>query len=103
MRNDRSRRISHWTAAALVAGVAATTGYLAHAIPAAGGGSSTSGSTGSTSGSTGSTSGSTGSTSGSTGTTPNSGKSTVTPSGPAVQKPVVTSGGSGAAGGGRDS
>ncbi|HVB45538.1 MAG TPA: hypothetical protein VNF47_22920 [Streptosporangiaceae bacterium] len=89
MRNDRSRRISHWTAAALVAGVAATTGYLAHAIPAAGGGSSTSGSTGSTSGST--------------GTTPNSGKSTVTPSGPAVQKPVVTSGGSGAAGGGRDS
>lgn len=34
----RSRRTSSWTAAALIAGVAATTGYLAHAIPSTGAG-----------------------------------------------------------------
>jgi hypothetical protein len=31
------RRVSNWTAAALIAGVAATTGYLAHAISGASG------------------------------------------------------------------
>ncbi len=31
-----ARRASTWTAAALIAGVAATTGYLAHAIPTSG-------------------------------------------------------------------
>lgn len=73
-----SRRASTWTAAALIAGVAAATGYLAHAIPgtgASGGG-------------------------GTTNTHP-AGKSTTTaPSAPVVAPPVTTSGGSGAAGGG---
>jgi hypothetical protein len=32
-----TRRVSNWTAAALIAGVAATTGYLAHAIPSTSG------------------------------------------------------------------
>jgi hypothetical protein len=69
-----SRRAMGWTAAALIATVAATTGYLAHAIPVSTGSST------------------------STGTT-HSGKSTsVAPSGPAVSGPVVTSGGSGVAG-----
>lgn len=86
-----SRRASSWTAAALIAGVAATTGYLAHSIPASG------------------TSGS--------GTTTTKAKhhrhaarnrgyqpsgyqqGGYQPSAPAVQAPVVTSGGSGAAGG----
>ena len=79
-----SRRASTWTAAALIAGVAATTGYLAHAIPATGG----------TSGTT------TGN-----GTTRPAGKTTVVkPGTPAVTAPVATSGGSGAggAGGGGD-
>ena len=76
----RSRRASTWTAAALIAGVAATTGYLAHAIPGTGG--STTG----------------------TGTAKPAGKSTVVkPGTPAVTTPVATSGGSGGAGaGGRD-
>jgi hypothetical protein len=82
-----SRRASNWTAAALIAGVAATTGYLAHEIPASG-----SGGTGGTGG---------------TGTSgaaakPAAKPGTVSPSTPAVSKPVVTSGGSGAAGGGGD-
>ncbi len=76
----RSRRASTWTAAALIAGVAATTGYLAHSIPASGSGSATSGGTKKPA------------------TTP----ATVSPSTPAVNPPVVTSGGSGAAGGGGD-
>jgi hypothetical protein len=75
-----SRRASSWTAAALIAGVAATTGYLAHSIPATG-------------------------TSSGTGQAAHKHKShgrTVVraPSAPVVQAPVVTSGGSGAAGGG---
>jgi hypothetical protein len=77
-----SRRASTWTAAALIAGVAATTGYLAHAIPAAG----TSSGTGK----------------GSAPKAPKAHSKTVVraPSAPAVRAPVVTSGGSGAAGGG---
>lgn len=77
----RSRRASSWTAAALIAGVAATTGYLAHSIPATG----TSGGTGN-------------------GTTHKAPGKTVVraPSAPVVQAPVVTSGGSGAGGGGGD-
>jgi hypothetical protein len=72
-----SRRASTWTAAALIAGVAATTGYLAHAIPG------------------------TGTSSGGATTTHPPGKSTTTaPSTPVVAPPVTTSGGSGAAGGG---
>jgi len=43
----RVRRVSNWTAAALIAGVAATTGYFAHAsqaaVPAAGSPSGTAG------------------------------------------------------------
>ena len=74
-----SRRASTWTAAALIAGVAATTGYLAHSIPASGAGS------GGTSGGT---------------AKPATSPATVSPSTPAVKPPVVTSGGSGAAGGG---
>jgi hypothetical protein len=71
---DSARRTSTWTAAALIAGVAATTGYLAHSIPV------TSASTpGGTAG---------------TGTS----HGTVSPSAPNVHGPVVTSGGSGAAG-----
>jgi hypothetical protein len=67
-----SRRAMTWTAAALIATVAATTGYLAHAIPV---------------------------TAGSSTSTAHPGKSTtVAPNGPAVSGPVVTSGGSGAAG-----
>lgn len=78
----RSRRASTWTAAALIAGVAATTGYLAHAIPGTGG--STTG-TGTGTG---------------TGTAKPAGKSTVVkPGTPAVTTPVATSGGSGGAGG----
>jgi hypothetical protein len=72
-----SRRASTWTAAALIATVAATTGYLAHAVPVTGAsGTSTSAGTG------------------------QSGKSTtVTHGGPNVSGPVVTSGGSGVAAG----
>ncbi|HUZ51955.1 MAG TPA: hypothetical protein VMU94_05445 [Streptosporangiaceae bacterium] len=80
----RSRRASTWTAAALIAGVAATTGYLAHAIPVTGG---------------------TGGTTTGKGTARPAGKATVVkPSTPAVTAPVATSGGSGAggAGGGGD-
>ena len=79
-----SRRASSWTAAALIAAVAATTGYLAHSIP----GTTTSTTTGSTA---------TGS-----GTAGQAGKSTAARHGaPAVSGPVVTSGGSGAAAAGR--
>jgi hypothetical protein len=43
----RARRVSNWTAAALIAGVAATTGYFAHASqPAAPAAGSTSGTAG---------------------------------------------------------
>jgi ferric-dicitrate binding protein FerR (iron transport regulator) len=71
-----SRRVSNWTAAALIAGVAATTGYLAHAIPAGGSGTQTN-------------------------TTNQAGKSAVvTPAAPATPQPVATSGGSGATSGG---
>jgi len=80
----RSRRASTWTAAALIAGVAATTGYLAHAIPGPGG---------------------TGSTTTGNGATRPAGKTTIVrPATPAVTAPVATSGGSGAggAGGGGD-
>jgi hypothetical protein len=73
-----SRRASGWTAAALIATVAATTGYLAHSIP----GATTSASTTST------------------GIVTHAGKSTAVRSGaPAVNGPVVTSGGSGVASG----
>ena len=82
-----SRRASTWTAAALIAAVAATTGYLAHSIPASTTGGSTT----------------------SRGTNAPAGKSTAVKHGtPAVSGPVVTSGGSGVAagaaagGGGRD-
>jgi hypothetical protein len=69
-----SRRAMTWTAAALIATVAATTGYLAHAIPVSAGSGSSTG-------------------------TAHPGKSpTVAPSSPAVSGPVVTSGGSGVAG-----
>jgi len=72
-----ARRASSWTAAALIAGVAVATGYLAHAVPATG--------------------------SGSVGTEhhkPGVPGSAV-PAAPAPGGPVVTSGGSGAAGAGR--
>jgi len=70
-----SRRASTWTAAALIAAVAATTGYLAHSIPAA-------------------------TTSGNTTGYGQSGKSAAINHGaPAVSGPVVTSGGSGVAAG----
>jgi hypothetical protein len=70
-----SRRASSWTAAALIAAVAATTGYLAHSIPAA-------------------------TTSGNTTGYGQSGKSTAVNHGaPTVSGPVVTSGGSGVAAG----
>ncbi|MHB1595155.1 MAG: hypothetical protein ACYCO9_09310 [Streptosporangiaceae bacterium] len=74
-----SRRVSNWTAAALIAGVAATTGYLAHAIPAGGSGTQT-------------------------GTTTNQAAKSgvVTPAAPATTQPVATSGGSGASGRGDD-
>ncbi|HEX5191076.1 MAG TPA: hypothetical protein VFW16_16160 [Streptosporangiaceae bacterium] len=79
-----NRRTSTWTAAALIAAVAATTGYLAHSIPAS---TSTSGTT------------TTGTTGGHTSTT-HSGQSGGVQSGaPSVGSPVVTSGGSGAAAG----
>jgi hypothetical protein len=70
-----ARRASNVTAAALIAAVAVTTGYLAHeSAPAA--------------------------TSGGTGTSTHAGKSTaVAPGAPAVSGPVVTSGGSGATAG----
>jgi hypothetical protein len=77
-----SRRASSWTAAALIAGVAATTGYLAHSIP---------------------TTGATTKTSGAVKHKQQASKARVqAPSAPApaYQAPVVTSGGSGAAGGG---
>lgn len=73
-----TRRVSNWTAAALVAGVAATTGYLAHAIPATGAKSGTSKPKAHTS------------------------APAVVPVQPAVQAPVVTSGGSAGRGGGGD-
>jgi len=80
-----SRRASSWTAAALIAGVAATTGYLAHAIPATG----TSSGTGK------------GSAHKAQQAHKAPGRTVVrAPSAPVVQAPVVTSGGSGAAGGG---
>jgi hypothetical protein len=70
-----TKRASNLTAAALIAAVAVTTGYLAHqSAPSY--------------------------SSGGTGTTSHNGKSTgVTPGAPAVTGPVVTSGGSGAAAG----
>lgn len=72
-----SRRTSTWTAAALIAAVAATTGYLAHSIPS----TTTSGTT------VGHT------------TSKQSGQTGGVQSGtPGVSGPVVTSGGSGAAG-----
>ena len=75
-----SRRTSTWTAAALIAAVAATTGYLAHSMPTA----TTSGTT------VGHT------------TTKHTGQSGSVHSGaPGVSGPVVTSGGSGAVGAGR--
>ncbi|MGI9004717.1 MAG: hypothetical protein ACR2FU_00685 [Streptosporangiaceae bacterium] len=77
------RRASTWTAAALIAGVAVTTGYLAHSIPVNGAGSS------STSGGRASPAAKPGAAS----------PGPASPSAPAVQPPVVTSGGSGAAGG----
>jgi len=70
-----SRRTMTWTAAALIATVAATTGYLAHAIPVTAGSSS------------------------STGTTHTGKPASVAPNAPAVSGPVVTSGGSGVAAG----
>jgi hypothetical protein len=73
---NHSGRVSNWTAAALVAAVAATTGYLAHAIPA-----TSSAGTG-------------------TGTSTHTKSPGVAPAYPAVQAPVVTSGGSGAGGSG---
>jgi hypothetical protein len=70
-----SRSASTWTAAALIAAVAATTGYLAHSIPSTSAGTTTSG-------------------------YGQSGKSTAVNHGaPAVSGPVVTSGGSGVAAG----
>ncbi len=80
----RTRRASNWTAAALVAGVAVTTGYLAHNIPATS--TSTSGHARSRHH-----------------TTKPVVQAPAAPA-PAVQAPVVTSGGSGArgAGGGGD-
>jgi hypothetical protein len=72
-----TRRTSTWTAAALIAAVAATTGYLAHSMP------STSAGTGYT-------------------TTKQSGHAGVVKHrAPGVSGPVVTSGGSGAVGAGR--
>jgi hypothetical protein len=72
-----SRRTATWSAAALIAGVAVTTGYLAHSMPTtAGGGAAT------------------------TGTSVPGGKAAVGVHGaPAVGGPVVTSGGSGVAAG----
>lgn len=70
-----ARRVSNWTAAALIAGAAATTGYLAHSIPVT---SSTSGAR----------------------TSGHAKSPVVAPAGPVVQAPVVTTGGSGARGGG---
>lgn len=70
----RSRQASTWTAAALIAGVAATTGYLAHTMATSVGGTTYTGSTVGKSGA-------------------------VTQHGPVVGNPVVTSGGSGAVGG----
>jgi len=72
----RTRRASNWTAAALVAGVAVTTGYLAHNSPASTG------------------------TSGPAKSRNHTTKPAVQAPAPAVQAPVVTSGGSGARGGG---
>jgi hypothetical protein len=84
-----ARRTSTWTAAALIAAVAATTGYLAHSIPA-----STSTSATTTGGTT------TGGNTGGHTTTKHSGQSGGVQSGaPSVGSPVVTSGGSGAAAG----
>jgi hypothetical protein len=72
----RASRVSSWTAAALVAGVAVTTGYFAHNVAATTAG-------------------------GSTGTATQTGKSTAGAHGtPVLHGPVVTSGGSGAVGGG---
>lgn len=82
----RTRHTSAWTAAALVAGVAVTTGYLAHNVPATSSGSGTSGKS--------KTSG-----------TVKPGKARVARNSapvvysPVVHSPVVTSGGSGAAAG----
>ena len=77
-----SRRTSTWTAAALIAAVAATTGYLAHSMP--------------------STSTGSGSTGGGYTTSKQSGHSGAAKHvAPGVNGPVVTSGGSGVAGAGR--
>lgn len=67
----RVRRASNWTAAALIAGVAATTGYFVHHQPAATSSSSVTSAPG-----------------GTAGTAANPGK-------PTVNGPVATSGGSG--------
>ena len=72
----RVRRASTWTAAALIAGVAVTTGYLAHSVPVTGSGSATN--TG--------------------GYGPAGKSSTGAQHAPGVSGPVVTSGGSGVAG-----
>jgi hypothetical protein len=80
----RTSRVSSWTAAALVAGVAVTTGYLAHNVPAT---SSTAKTT---------TKGNSGSTHAKPGKA-----GAVVPAAPVVHSPVVTSGGSGAAAGSR--
>jgi hypothetical protein len=74
----RSRQASTWTAAALIAGVAATTGYLAHTMTASTPGTSNTGTTGTTVGKSGA----------------------ATQHSPVVGGPVVTSGGSGAGGAG---
>lgn len=70
-----TRRISSWTAAALVAGVAASAGYFAHAAMPAG------------------------TTSGTSATGTVTGTGTATGQKPSVTHPVVTSGGSGVAAG----
>ena len=77
----RSRRVSNWTVAALIAGVAAATGYLAHAIPATGSGSGGTVPTGTSGGR----------------------QATVAPGSPTAPDapgPVATSGGSGSTGSG---
>jgi hypothetical protein len=70
-----SRRTSTWTAAALIAAVAATTGYLAHSMPSTSAGS------------------------GYTTTQPSGHSGVVKHGAPGVSGPVVTSGGSGAVAG----
>lgn len=69
-----TRRLSTWTAAALVAGVAASVGYFAHIVPTPAASTSSTSATGAVSG-------------------------TATGQKPSVTHPVVTSGGSGVAAG----